>query len=52
MVMINPEYGERLGVDKDLEEIYTAIGDFFKKNAQVTLDMSLQETLNLPKVLA
>ena len=30
-VFFNPEYGERLGVDTDLEEIYGLIGDFLKK---------------------
>ncbi len=31
VVMMNPEYGERLGADKDLEELYASIGDFFKQ---------------------
>lgn len=31
VVMMNPEYGERLGGDKDLEELYASIGDFFKQ---------------------
>jgi putative N6-adenine-specific DNA methylase len=34
VVMINPEYGERLGADKDLESIYQAIGDFFKQKCK------------------
>lgn len=34
IVMINPEYGERLGADKDLESIYQAIGDFFKQKCK------------------
>ncbi|MCE7991601.1 MAG: class I SAM-dependent RNA methyltransferase [Roseivirga sp.] len=34
VVMINPEYGERLGADKDLEAIYKAIGDFFKQKCK------------------
>ena len=34
IVMINPEYGERLGADKDLEMIYQAIGDFFKQKCK------------------
>ncbi len=29
--MLNPEYGERLGKLKELEETYRGIGDFFKK---------------------
>jgi putative N6-adenine-specific DNA methylase len=31
VIFINPEYGERLGEDTDLEKIYSEIGDFFKK---------------------
>ncbi len=34
VVMMNPEYGERLGAEKDLELIYEAIGDFFKQSCQ------------------
>lgn len=31
IVMLNPEYGERLGEIRQLEEIYSSIGDFFKQ---------------------
>ncbi|BDQ34052.1 THUMP domain-containing class I SAM-dependent RNA methyltransferase [Pseudodesulfovibrio portus] len=31
LVMLNPEYGQRLGDIKELESVYQAIGDFFKK---------------------
>jgi 23S rRNA G2445 N2-methylase RlmL len=31
VVVLNPEYGERLGKVRELEEIYRGIGDFFKK---------------------
>ncbi len=31
VVMINPEYGERLGEVSELQTIYKEIGDFFKK---------------------
>lgn len=31
VVMLNPEYGRRLGVEKALAGVYPAIGDFFKK---------------------
>jgi 23S rRNA G2445 N2-methylase RlmL len=31
VVMINPEYGERLGEEEELQLIYKEIGDFFKK---------------------
>ena len=34
VVIINPEYGERLGAEKDLESIYRAIGDFFKQQCK------------------
>jgi len=30
VVMLNPEYGERLGVEAELEAVYARIGDFFK----------------------
>ncbi|MFP5042432.1 class I SAM-dependent RNA methyltransferase [Parasediminibacterium sp. JCM 36343] len=30
VVMLNPEYGERLGVEAELELTYARIGDFFK----------------------
>ena len=31
IVVINPEYGERLGVVADLEKTYKRMGDFFKQ---------------------
>jgi 23S rRNA G2445 N2-methylase RlmL len=31
IVILNPEYGERMGDEKALEEIYGRIGDFFKQ---------------------
>lgn len=34
IVMLNPEYGERLGRIEELKEIYKGIGDFFKKRCQ------------------
>lgn len=49
VVMINPEYGERLGVDKDLEEIYAAIGDFFKKKCTGYLGYVFTGNLELAK---
>jgi len=33
-VILNPEYGERLGSTADLEPLYRRIGDFFKKSCQ------------------
>ncbi len=34
VVIINPEYGERMGADKALEDMYFRIGDFFKQRCQ------------------
>lgn len=34
VVMLNPEYGERLGEVRRLEETYRRIGDFFKQKCQ------------------
>ena len=34
VVVLNPEYGERMGEKKRLEEVYKGIGDFFKKRCQ------------------
>ncbi len=34
IVVINPEYGERLGKMRELEEIYSRIGDFLKRRCQ------------------
>lgn len=34
VVMLNPEYGERMGEKDALREIYKGIGDFFKKRCQ------------------
>jgi putative N6-adenine-specific DNA methylase len=34
IVFLNPEYGERMGEENQLEETYTAIGDFMKKKCR------------------
>lgn len=34
VVVVNPEYGERMGEKDALREIYKGIGDFFKKRCQ------------------
>jgi len=34
VVILNPEYGERMGEQEDLMKIYKRIGDFFKKRCQ------------------
>ena len=32
VVILNPEYGERMGKIRELERVYKGIGDFFKQN--------------------
>jgi putative N6-adenine-specific DNA methylase len=44
VMMVNPEYGERLGDEQELEETYGRIGDFMKKNVAVILVTCLQAT--------
>ena len=34
VVILNPEYGERMGKVEELKEVYRGIGDFFKKRCQ------------------
>ncbi|MEA3470142.1 MAG: class I SAM-dependent RNA methyltransferase [Thermodesulfobacteriota bacterium] len=34
IVMVNPEYGERMGEIEELKDIYRGIGDYFKKSCQ------------------
>mgnify|MGYP000394966397 CR=1 FL=1 len=34
IVFLNPEYGERMGDENELEETYAAIGDFMKKKCK------------------
>lgn len=34
IVMLNPEYGERMGTLKELEHVYKGIGDFFKQKCR------------------
>jgi putative N6-adenine-specific DNA methylase len=34
IIFFNPEYGERMGVETELEETYAAIGDFMKKKCK------------------
>jgi 23S rRNA G2445 N2-methylase RlmL len=34
VVVLNPEYGERLGAPEELKQTYKGIGDFFKKRCQ------------------
>jgi putative N6-adenine-specific DNA methylase len=34
IVILNPEYGERMGKLKELENVYKGIGDFFKQKCR------------------
>ena len=34
VVYLNPEYGDRLGVEEELEKTYKRMGDFFKKKCK------------------
>lgn len=34
VVLVNPEYGERLGSEAELEPVYRRIGDFFKQSCK------------------
>ncbi|MFT6055723.1 MAG: putative N6-adenine-specific DNA methylase, partial [Roseivirga sp.] len=43
------EYGERLGADKDLEEIYASIGDFFKQQCKGYMGYVFTGNLDLAK---
>ncbi|MEJ7671491.1 MAG: hypothetical protein WKF59_01920 [Chitinophagaceae bacterium] len=45
IVFFNPEYGERMGEETQLEETYAGIGDFMKKNVKDILAMFLRATL-------
>lgn len=49
VVVFNPEYGERLGEEKPLEEIYGAIGDFFKKKCKGYMGYIFTGNFNLAK---
>lgn len=49
VVFINPEYGERLGDLKELEDTYARIGDFMKKNCQGYLGYIFTGNLDLAK---
>ncbi len=48
-VFLNPEYGERLGEEKELESVYQAIGDFFKHKCLGYTGFVFTGNLNLAK---
>src|SRR5690606_23284799 len=49
VVFLNPEYGERLGEEKALEETYSKIGDFFKQKCGGYFGYVFTGNLNLAK---
>ena len=49
VVMLNPEYGERLGVETELEAVYARIGDFFKNKCKVYTGYVFTGNLSLAK---
>jgi putative N6-adenine-specific DNA methylase len=49
IVLLNPEYGERMGEIEALKETYKGIGDFFKKNCQGYTGYLFTGNLNLAK---
>jgi putative N6-adenine-specific DNA methylase len=49
VVFFNPEYGDRLGTEKALEEIYAGMGDFMKQRCKGYKGYIFTGNLNLAK---
>ena len=49
VIYFNPEYGERLGAESQLEETYSRMGDFLKKKCQGYLGYIFTGNLDLAK---
>jgi putative N6-adenine-specific DNA methylase len=49
VVMLNPEYGERMGEVETLKDIYKGIGDFFKKKCHEYTGYIFAGNLDLAK---
>ncbi|UII32415.1 class I SAM-dependent RNA methyltransferase [Fulvivirga ulvae] len=49
VIFINPEYGQRLGEEEKLADIYQEIGDFFKNKAQGYTGYIFTGNMNLAK---
>lgn len=49
VVFFNPEYGDRLGVETELEETYSLIGDFLKKQCKGYMGYVFTGNLELAK---
>jgi len=48
-VILNPEYGERMGKLKELEHMYKGIGDYFKQKCRVYTGYIFTGNLELAK---
>jgi putative N6-adenine-specific DNA methylase len=51
VIILNPEYGERLGEEEELKTVYSEIGDLFKKKCQGYTGYIFTGNLNLAKVV-
>lgn len=51
VVMLNPEYGERLGNDSELLSVYSGIGDFFKQQCAGYFGYVFTGNMNLAKAI-
>jgi putative N6-adenine-specific DNA methylase len=49
LVVMNPEYGQRMGELTELEKVYARIGDFFKQKCQGTTGYVFTGNLDLAK---
>lgn len=49
VIFFNPEYGERMGEEKELEEVYASIGDFMKKKCKGYMGYIFTGNLDLAK---
>jgi len=49
VVILNPEYGERMGKIRELESVYKGIGDFFKQKCRGYAGYILTGNLDLAK---
>ena len=49
VIFFNPEYGDRLGEEKELEEIYSEMGDFLKKKCKGYMGYIFTGNLELAK---
>jgi putative N6-adenine-specific DNA methylase len=49
VVLLNPEYGKRLGDENLLEPVYAGIGDFFKNRCQGCKGYIFTGNMNLAK---